>query len=1417
MQDKKYFLGIDMGTDSVGWCLTDQNYKIIKKNGKSLWGVRLFKEAKDCSERRLFRTGRRRLARRKERINLLRDIFTPEITKLDKNFFMRLDYSKYYLEDRPEEIRKDKDYLFPNDRFGNNEKYFKKYPTIYHLRKDLITNDKKMDLRLIYLAFQHMIKYRGNFLSQGVEFKSKDNDAIRIAFEEINERINEIHNDDDEVLFFDTKTLPNELVKLYKSSKSINYLKKSLKETFNKENDKYLGVIFNLIIGGSVKLKDISFGADIESTDSICVANADFDSKYTEAGAFLDDVYMDILKNAKSIYDQLVLKDILGDDKFISDVMINRYNEHKEQLKQLKNYVKENYDGKTYDEVFRLYTGKDSVNNYAKYIGSSSSKKASIKRFAHCDRDEFYKFLKKELDIETKAKSGDEVAKQILNLIENKRYLLRQNSSENGTLPYQLNKVEMEEIIYKQSKFYPFFNEKDKDGNLVKDKIIALLEFKIPYYVGPLDPASKDEEHHKLSWSIRNPGYEHTKIVPWNFDKVINKDASAEAFIRRMQNKCTYLHDSYCMPKGSLLYGYYTVLQDLNNLTFNGDKIDEKAKNYLFKELYLKKDKVTTKDIKNVLNIYFDKDVTIGVKNGDIDNFVLNGSLKSINIFTRIFGSLDVVKKYYVDIEKLIIDLTLFEDKSIIKDRIKNTELYSEDFVNFISSNPKYLASIKGLRFEKYCSISRDLLSLKGVIIDENGVINYTENNVIEIMDKEGINLEEIINRKEFVDAINLKNEDEEKLDFKNDKSLKDYIDNLYVSPGMKRPLLQTVKIIRELEGIIKQPIDNFYIETTRTNKNKKKGQKQESRRDKLLKLLNSEAKKIVSDIQGSSSAAFVDSLTKEDDGRLQAKKIFLYYLQCGKDVYSGQPIDLNNLNNYDIDHIIPQARIKDDSLQNTVLVSKDLNNSKQDYYPIPNSIISSEGRNIIEYLHRNKELMSDIKYERLTRSVNKPLTEDELQTFANRQLTYTNQAVKALCDLIKKKKENAKVVYCKAENVTDFRRDFDLTKSRLANNFHHAHDAFLNIIVGDVYDKYFTEQFIYHNYYKYESANLGKFLKPCDGKPDKNGQIKSETILKNKKGEVIWQSSKFVPYIDKVVKTQFDIMVTEPTYFKKSGFYKQQILPKGNNLIPLKSKDSIIGDVNKYGGYQKPEYGFYDIIKETKGDIKLVPTPVYFGKNPSSSSIKLNTILKRDDSYCRIASVTSTSYNINKGFEPHFAYKAILIIKKINVFADILTENKMFNISESCSEIGSDKNKDFLYKANQIRGFKIEDEKVLLNNSSNYFSYVSREESNFLLDYLLKFIKKSEALYSLFSNCIRVFNKSNFDKIGQCPLYIALFLEYQLLLLLQRTKLTADFSLIGLGEFVGNTCLGNKLVKGDKFYSDSITGFYRKLIYEVR
>lgn len=73
--DKKYYIGFDIGTESVGWATTDEEYNLLKARGHDFWGTYLFDPAKTAAERRGYRTSRRRFARRRQRIKLLQEIF----------------------------------------------------------------------------------------------------------------------------------------------------------------------------------------------------------------------------------------------------------------------------------------------------------------------------------------------------------------------------------------------------------------------------------------------------------------------------------------------------------------------------------------------------------------------------------------------------------------------------------------------------------------------------------------------------------------------------------------------------------------------------------------------------------------------------------------------------------------------------------------------------------------------------------------------------------------------------------------------------------------------------------------------------------------------------------------------------------------------------------------------------------------------------------------------------------------------------------------------------------------------------------------------------------------------------------------------------------------------------------------------
>ncbi len=165
MQGEKIYLGLDIGSDSVGYAVTDGEYNILKYHGKPAWGVTLFDAAAPKANRRSFRTARRRLDRRQQRVQLIRELFAGEIAKVDPKFYIRLQAAALYREEAGEA------YTIFNDVGYTDREYHEDYPTIHHLIYELMTDSKPHDVRLVYLACAWLVAHRGHFLSN----VSKDN------------------------------------------------------------------------------------------------------------------------------------------------------------------------------------------------------------------------------------------------------------------------------------------------------------------------------------------------------------------------------------------------------------------------------------------------------------------------------------------------------------------------------------------------------------------------------------------------------------------------------------------------------------------------------------------------------------------------------------------------------------------------------------------------------------------------------------------------------------------------------------------------------------------------------------------------------------------------------------------------------------------------------------------------------------------------------------------------------------------------------------------------------------------------------------------------------------------------------------------------------------------------------------------
>lgn len=1165
---EKYYLGLDIGTNSVGWAVTDESYDLCKHGKKDLWGIRLFESGEQAAERRMHRTSRRRTARRKERIDLLQMIFAEEMAKIDDTFFIRLNESRLHVEDK---TTGEKFPLFVGKDYSDVD-YYKEFPTIYHLRKELIENPEPHDIRLVYLAIHHIIKNRGHFLIDGdlksaTEFDSTfaqvmlnlGGDVMPFAIECDNGKSDDIKD----IL----KSKDPKSVKAKKMKACFSYDSEDIDKAEEKSRKGAVEQICKLICGNKGDLTKLFYHDDFSELEktSFSFSEQDYEDSILPALQEIDPDQALVIESIKTLYDWSILSDILGNNKYLSAAKVEQYEKHARELKILRHLIRA-YCSK--DEYNKFFNGTDKGAGYSNYIGEirKNGKKYPAEK---CTEEEFYKDVKKILSKMNCDEGDQKNLEYIQGELDAGKLLSRQRSRDNSVIPRQVHQLELELILKNAGNYLPFLNQPDSNGMTDAQKILSLFKFRIPYYVGPLSDRHKDDGANQ--WIERK---KNGRIYPWNFTEMVDESKSNEAFITRMTNKCTYIVGEDVLPKNSLLYSRYMVLNELNNLRIRGEKADVATKQSIYNDLFIKKNRITGKTLLKYLQKN-DPDLKLEDLSGFDQDF--KAQLKS-----------------YLDFKKQVLGDRLDEDKvkTMVEDIIRWKTIYDDDSRMVSNAIEKYypnelsaddMKSISRLRYSGWGNFSRKFLAEIEGVNKETGEV-YSS--IIQALWDTNDNLMQLLGSKyNFSDEIYKINSEREKeiTEISYDALVKD----LYVAPAVKRAIWQTIQITEELCKIQRGAPEKIFVEMARGEEKEKKKKRTKSRKDKLLELYagcDIDARNWSKEIEG------------REEREFNSMKLFLYYSQLGRDMYTGEAIDLDQLmkgnSKWDRDHIYPKSKIKDDSIDNRVLVNKPINNEKGN-----DPLFVNVQKKMLpfwrELLHMG--LISKKKFDRLTRRGE--FTEDELSGFIARQLVETRQSTKVVADLLKRIYPDSEVVYVKAGLVSDFRKDdLKMLKSRRINDYHHAKDAYLNVVVGNVYNTKFTsdprkwfvenkeKNYSINKVFRYDVTN-SKGEKVWVG-PDKN---EGKPVLNEYHG--ITGGT-----IDRVRNTmlQKNILYTEYTYCETGKFFKENAKKKGEKaaIIPLKKGLSV----EKYGGYYNPFTSYFSLIefddesKKRKREILGVP-----------------------------------------------------------------------------------------------------------------------------------------------------------------------------------------------------------------------------------
>lgn len=1192
----KYYIGVDIGTNSVGWAVIDENGYLLNKGKHHLWGSRLFDQAQTAQNRRNYRSSRRRYNKRKERIRLLQMIMSDMVLEVDSSFFIRLEKTTFLDKEDKKAILKDNykmNYNLFCDEDYNDKDYFKVYPTIYHLRKKLCESDEKADPRLIYLALHHIVKYRGNFLYEGQELHlepSNKEEDLKILFDILGKNNDTVYDISEEQIQFILKTVVENISKTAKVDECMSQLK------LNSEDKKIVKEFMRGLVGNKFNVSKLYMHEDLQFDDEdlkLQFSDKSYEEKIMEYENVLEEK-MEFIDLMQRFYSWIELSKIVGSDSqhaSISGAMVNIYESHREDLRTLKEVMLK-IGKKEYDEMFKP-TSKNVVNyyNYVNPVACSGDK-----------TDGFYKYVKKAIE-----KSDDSRKDEILQKIANETYMLKQTSKNNAYIPYQMQKDELIKILDHQEKYYPVLKEN-------RDKIISILEFRIPYYYGPLDG------NKQFGWLIKKKGKENERILPWNHQEIVDVQETAAQFIKKLTNYCTYLPIEKVMPQKSLTCSMYEVLSEVNKIRIDGKLLSIDTKNRLIEDLFFKRKTVKEKDLINWLK---QNQLTVGEITGYQKEKAFSSSLAPWIDFKEIFDEIN--DSNYDLIEKIIEDMTIFNEGSILKERLKKA----------YNLNQNKVKKIMKLKYSGWSRLSKKLIN--GIRADNKFGSSVS---ILAVMKESHMALMEIINDQDlgFKQII-------EKENFKNETGSFEYedIENLAGSPALKRGIWQTLQVIEEIKNYMGHEPKNIYIEFAREEQEKVRT----TTRVKKLKSIYNDIKNQL-DVHGKE---VYSNLNKQDEKSSIEKRLYLYYTQLGKCMYSGESLDIDKLSDYEIDHIFPRTLTSDDSLDNLVLVKKKENQRKLDDLVLPLEI-----RNKMEVFWKklyDNGLITQTKYYRLMRD---EFRRDQIDKFINRQLVETRQIIKHVANIIENHYEDTKVFTVRANLSHEFREKYGIYKNRNVNDFHHAHDAYIACIIGRYIQIRFPgleAKYVYGQYMQ----NVKKTKNNID--KENHGFIinsmKYECIDEDT-GEVIWNPERILDYIK--CFNYRDVYITKKLDTNNRELFNVTILPNDKNSEKGKTKATIPvnklrSNVRKYGGFSGLQSDIVAIEgkKGKKIDRRLINLPIllryvsiedqckYIMENNKYSDVKIIKKIKKN----QLIEIDGICYYLKSADELDTAYQLIL------------------------------------------------------------------------------------------------------------------------------------------------------------------------------
>ena len=496
---------------------------------------------------------------------------------------------------------------------------------------------------------------------------------------------------------------------------------------------------------------------------------------------------------------------------------------------------------------------------------------------------------------------------------------------------------------FKTTDYIEEANEILKHQNIdekLKEKIIEIIQRKRAYYEGPGSEKS-----------------------PTPYGRFIEVDGQIQQIdlIEKMRGKCSVYPNESRAPKMSLSAELFNFLNDLNNLTVDGEKLTTEEKNQILK-VVSQKGSITLKQVAKLLEV--EEDSFAGYRI-DKSNKPLLTEFKGYKKVKKIFKECGEDISFH-DYEKIDFIIEIITKQKGMQERKTSLENSKYTFTNTLLDKLVLMNGVSGYH----------ALSFKA-LRELNKELYMTDMNQMQILHQ-----------------MNLF--DKNRISHKGRNNIM-ADETAILSPVARRAQNETFKVINELRKKYGE-FDSIVIEMTR-DKNSVEQAKKQRESQRYFEGLNKEVNRILEEY--GYDADKVNGKTKT--------KLRLYMEQDGKSAYTLQPLDIRRIISdptyTEIDHVIPVSISLDDSLNNKVLITRMENQLKGQMTPVEayqKGKFVDTGCTLVEYIESVK---NNKKYNNKKKG-NLLFKEDitkfsVIQQFINRNLVDTSYACRVVLNTL--------------------------------------------------------------------------------------------------------------------------------------------------------------------------------------------------------------------------------------------------------------------------------------------------------------------------------------------------------------------------------------------------------------------------------